>query len=62
MGYHQDEVIAVGDSTIDLSMLEFAALSAAPLNSLTEVKAAADVILKSNNESCISELIERYML
>ena len=62
MGYHRDEVVAVGDSTIDLSMLEYAALSAAPDNSLIEVKANVDVILPDNNHSCVSELIERYVL
>ncbi len=62
MGFHQDEVIAVGDSTIDLSMIEYASLSAAPSTSLIEVKAKADVILGGNNDNCIAELIERYIL
>lgn len=62
MGYHQDEVAAIGDSTIDLSMLEYAALSAAPSSALIEVKANADLILGSNNDSCVAELIERHVL
>lgn len=62
MGFFKDEVVAVGDSTIDLSMLEYAALSAAPQSSLLEVKEKVDVILKDNNSSCVHELIERYVL
>ena len=62
MGFFKDEVVAVGDSTIDLSMLEYAALSSAPESSLLEVKEKVDVILKDNNSSCVHELIERYVL
>ena len=39
-------------------MLAVSALSCAPANSYPEVRAAADVVLPSCDESCVARLIE----
>ena len=51
-------VYCVGDNQNDIPMLAVSALSFAPANSYPEVRAAADVVLPSCDESCVARLIE----
>lgn len=57
-----DEMIAVGDSFNDISMIEYAGLGAAVANARQEILDIADVVVSSNDEDGVAELIERYML
>lgn len=56
----RDEIIAIGDSEIDMSMLEFAGLAVAVSNADSCVKENADIICASNEQSGIAEIIEKY--
>lgn len=51
LGIKADEMIAMGDSYNDIEMLEYAGLGIAVANARKEVKAAADMILKSDNDN-----------
>lgn len=51
------KLIAVGDWTNDIELLDEADFSAAVANALPEVKTHADVILPSNEDSAIAHLI-----
>ncbi|MFV0440972.1 MAG: Cof-type HAD-IIB family hydrolase [Lachnospirales bacterium] len=57
-----DEVIAVGDSYNDLTMIEFAGLGVAMGNAHKEVKEIADYVTLSNDEEGISHIIEKFIL
>ena len=54
----------MGKALNDITMLQVSALSFAPANSYPPVRAAADVVLPSCDESCVAEMIrqleERY--
>ncbi|MCL2461853.1 MAG: HAD family hydrolase [Defluviitaleaceae bacterium] len=63
LGVPMGEVIAVGDSENDLSMIECAGLGAAVANAADEVKAAAKYAANStNNEDVLLEIVERFMV
>lgn len=55
---HVDEVAACGDNLNDLSMLAFAGLGCAVRNGEPETLATADVILPSNLEEGVADLLE----
>lgn len=55
------EIIAVGDSYNDISMLEVAGLSVAVENAKEEVKNIVDYITKSNNDGGMAHLIEKFI-
>jgi Cof subfamily protein (haloacid dehalogenase superfamily) len=56
------DVIAVGDSEIDISMLEFAGLSVVVSNADAYMKEKADIICASNEESGVADIIDKYIL
>jgi Cof subfamily protein (haloacid dehalogenase superfamily) len=58
----QDEVIAIGDSENDLSMLNFAGLGVAMGNADENIKEQADYITDSNNEDGVAKVIEKFVL
>ena len=62
LGLARDQVMAVGDSGNDLTMLESAGLGVAMGNATREVKHAADVITADNNHNGVAEAIEKYAL
>ena len=62
LGLALDEVMAVGDSGNDLTMLEAAGLGVAMGNATEEIKQAADVITADNNHDGVAEAIEKYVL
>ncbi|MDR0846708.1 MAG: sugar-phosphatase [Lactobacillales bacterium] len=62
LGIKQDEVIAIGDSENDRSMIEWAGLGVAMGNARPELKPFADLIAPSNVEDGLAYIIEEYML
>ncbi|AZQ64855.1 HAD family phosphatase [Flammeovirga pectinis] len=61
-GIKQEEVIAVGNAGNDLSMVEFAGLGVWVDNVTPELRDKADVIVSSNNDDGVAEVVERYLL
>lgn len=58
----REDVIACGDGLNDLTMISYAGLGVAMGNAQPQVKAAADVITRTNDEDGLIPIIERYML
>ena len=56
-GISSEEMIAVGDQTNDLPMIEYAGLGVAMGNAVEAVKAAADHITATNSEDGVAQLI-----
>jgi Cof subfamily protein (haloacid dehalogenase superfamily) len=57
-----EEVIAIGDSENDLSMLKFAGLGVAMKNGDKLIKEYADHITDSNDENGVAKVIEKFIL
>ncbi|MCA1064878.1 Cof-type HAD-IIB family hydrolase [Rossellomorea sp. AcN35-11] len=62
MGIQAEEVIAMGDSYNDLSMLEFAGLGVAMGNAPQDIKEKADYVAASNMEDGVAEVVEKFVL
>ncbi len=62
LGIQQQEVIAVGNAGNDLSMVEYAGLGVWVDNVTPELRSKADLIVASNNEDGVAEVIEKYLL
>lgn len=62
LGITADEIIAIGDSFNDISMLSLAGLGVAMGNSPQDVKDAADYVTASNNEDGVAIAIEKFAL
>ena len=58
----RDQVMAVGDSGNDLSMIEDAGLGVAMGNATPEILAAADAVTADNNHDGVALAIEKYAL
>lgn len=58
----REEVICVGDSENDISMIEFAGLGVAMGNGDKEVKDIAQFVTLSNEEDGVAKVIEKYIL
>jgi hydroxymethylpyrimidine pyrophosphatase-like HAD family hydrolase len=56
------QVIAFGDNFNDLSMLQSVGLGVAMGNAVEEVKACADLVIGSNTESGIAEIVNKYFV
>ncbi|MFS0727173.1 Cof-type HAD-IIB family hydrolase [Paenibacillus sp. 1P07SE] len=61
LGIEMSEVIAVGDSLNDLSVIQEVGLGIAMGNAQERVKAAADAVTVTNNEDAIARVIEDYI-
>ena len=57
-----DEVMCIGDSENDLSMIEYAGIGVAMGNALDEVKEAAQYITAPNTESGVAKAIRKFVL
>lgn len=57
-----EEVIAIGDSENDLSMLKFAGLGVAMGNGDESIKKKSDYITDSNDEDGVAKVIEKFIL
>jgi Cof subfamily protein (haloacid dehalogenase superfamily) len=62
LGIDRKEVIAVGDNTIDASMLEYAGLGVCVENGTPDAKASADIICPSNEDGGVKWVIDQYIL
>ncbi|HSZ71246.1 MAG TPA: HAD hydrolase family protein, partial [Cytophagaceae bacterium] len=58
----QQEIIAVGNAGNDLSMVEYAGLGVWVDNVTPELREKADVIVASNNNDGVAEVVERFIL
>lgn len=62
LNIRQEEIIAVGNAGNDLSMVEYAGLGVWVDNVTPELRDRADVIVASNNNNGVAEVVERYIL
>ncbi len=62
LGFSMSQVVAVGDSLNDLAVIRAAGLGVAMGNAQDEVKKAADVVVRSNNEHGVAQVIREYVL
>ena len=61
-GIAADQIVAIGDDTNDVAMVENAGLGIAMGNAHESVKEAADVVTEPNSEAGVARAIERYLL
>ena len=61
LGIRREDCMALGDGTNDTSMIEAAGIGVAMGNAAPEVKAAANVITKTNEEDGLAEAILAYL-
>lgn len=63
LGLTAEQVIAVGDNSNDLAMIQAAGLGVCMANGLDSVKAQAQYVTQSdNNQDALKEIIERFIL
>jgi hydroxymethylpyrimidine pyrophosphatase-like HAD family hydrolase len=62
LGISSDEIIAVGNASNDLSMIQYAGLGVWVDNVEDALRHHADVVVASNNEDGVAEVIERFIL
>ncbi|MDI3534250.1 MAG: hypothetical protein PWQ82_615 [Thermosediminibacterales bacterium] len=61
-GIKREEVIAIGDSENDLSMIEYAGLGVAMGNASENIKKQADYVTTANEESGVANVIKKFIL
>ena len=61
-GLEPDDVMAIGDSFNDISMLKAVGFGVAVGNATDDVKAAADYVAESNNDDGVAKTIEKFCL
>ncbi len=61
LSIHREEIISVGDSINDRSMIESAGLGLAVQNGFPELKAVADAVICSNEAHCIEYILKHYI-
>ncbi|WP_281232211.1 Cof-type HAD-IIB family hydrolase [Flavobacterium gelatinilyticum] len=59
---HQSEIIAVGNAGNDLTMIEYAGLGVWVDNVTPELRDKANLIVASNNNDGVAEVVQRYIL
>ena len=62
LGISMEQVMALGDSDNDITMLRMAGLGVAMENAAQEIKEAADEVTSSNEEDGVAQAIERWVL
>ncbi|CAA9198424.1 haloacid dehalogenase [Flavobacterium collinsii] len=62
LNIHQSEIIAVGNAGNDLTMIEYAGLGVWVDNVTPELRDKADLIVASNNNDGVAEVVQRYIL
>ena len=62
LGIRQEEVIAVGNAGNDLSMIQYAGLGVWVDNVNPELRHHGDVIVASNNNDGVAEVVQRFIL
>jgi Cof subfamily protein (haloacid dehalogenase superfamily) len=58
----REEIIAIGDSENDLSMLEYAGLGVAMGNAAPAIKRKADLVTAANDDDGVAKVIAKYVL
>ena len=58
----RDEIMCIGDSENDLSMIEYAGIGVAMGNAIDKVKKSAQYITASNTDSGVAKAIEKFVL
>jgi Cof subfamily protein (haloacid dehalogenase superfamily) len=61
-GIKQEEIIAIGDSFNDITMLRYAGLGVAMGNASEIVKSQADYVTYTNNEDGVAHVIEKFIV
>jgi Cof subfamily protein (haloacid dehalogenase superfamily) len=62
LGIHQSEIIAVGNAGNDLTMIEYAGLGVWVDNVTPELRDRANLIVSSNNNDGVAEVVQKYIL
>lgn len=62
LGIEREEVIAIGDSGNDLSMIQFAGLGVAMGNASEAIKAQADFVTDTNMNDGVAKVVEEFIL
>jgi Cof subfamily protein (haloacid dehalogenase superfamily) len=62
LGITREEVIAMGDSANDLSMIEFAGLGVAMGNASEAIKAQSDFVTDTNMNDGVAKVVEEFIL
>jgi hypothetical protein len=62
LGIERENVMCIGDSENDLSMIKFAGLGVAMGNAAECIKENADYITDINNEDGVAKAIEKFIL
>ncbi|HHY81097.1 MAG TPA: HAD family phosphatase [Clostridiales bacterium] len=62
LGIPREEIIAIGDSYNDISMIEYAGLGVAMGNAPDYVKSFAQYVAKGNDEDGVADIVERFIL
>jgi hypothetical protein len=62
LGVHQSEIIAVGNAGNDLTMIEYAGLGVWVDNVDPDLRDRGDVIVASNNDHGVAEVVRRFIL
>jgi Cof subfamily protein (haloacid dehalogenase superfamily) len=62
LSIHQSEIIAVGNAGNDLTMVQYAGLGVWVDNTDAELKPLGDVIVASNNDHGVAEVVRRFIL
>lgn len=62
LNIHQSEIIAVGNAGNDLTMIEYAGLGVWVDNVTPELRDRADLIVASNNNNGVAEVVQKYIL
>jgi Cof subfamily protein (haloacid dehalogenase superfamily) len=62
LGLSREEVIAIGDSGNDLSMIQFAGLGVAMGNASEAIKAQADFVTDTNMNDGVAKVVEEFIL
>ncbi|WP_431242742.1 HAD family hydrolase [Flavobacterium sp. P21] len=62
LGILQEEIIAVGNAGNDLTMIEYAGLGVWVDNVTPELRDRADLIVASNNDDGVAEVVQKYIL
>lgn len=62
LNIHQSEIIAVGNAGNDLSMVQYAGLGVWVDNVDAELREFGDVVVASNNDHGVAEVVQRFIL
>lgn len=61
MGYSKDEVMAIGDHTNDIEILQMVGLGVAVANAVPELQAVADCVMTKERAAGVVEAIQKYI-